>query len=494
MTTSDAAPVPRLTGRRAWGAAALGVLWLVDGIGALAAQRAPARPADPLSSAASGRRVSQAEATQRPPTLLLLSIDGLMPSTVHEAARLGARVPHLSRLVREGASARGVIGVWPTVTYPSHATLVTGVAPAVHGIESNTTFDPLQKNQGGWYWYVSDLKVPTLWDAARAAGRRTASIHWPVSVGAPVDRNLPQIWRSGLADDRKLLRALATTPAWLDSLEREVGAPYPDGIDETIAGDVRRATFMAHVLRRERPDVMTAYFAGLDHEEHAAGPNSPAALAGLARLDSLVGVLVTAARDAAQAQGRGAIVAVVSDHGFEATTRAVHLNAALRDAGLLELSGAGTPVLWRASFWASGGTAALMLRDPRDTAALRLARGAVGRLLADSTSGVARLIERDELDRVGAWREAAFAVSLRPGWLTGPGVEGPVSGPSGYKGMHGYPPGPPSLDASFFVVGPGITAGHDLGRIDMRDIAPTLARLIGLSMPSATGQVLTLAP
>ena len=60
--------------------------------------------------------------------------------------------------MREGAYATGVRGVIPTVTYPSHATLVTGVSPAIHGIHSNTTFDPLPKNQGGWYWYASDIK------------------------------------------------------------------------------------------------------------------------------------------------------------------------------------------------------------------------------------------------------------------------------------------------------------------------------------------------
>jgi predicted AlkP superfamily pyrophosphatase or phosphodiesterase len=447
-----------------------------------------------LALAALGAGAVPMVAQGAPPTLLLLSIDGLRPADVLEAGRIGARVPHLSALVRNGSFARGVLGVLPTVTYPSHATLVTGVAPAEHGIEANTTFDPLQRNQGGWYWYASDLRAPTLWDAARAAGRRTVSVHWPVSVGAGVDRNLPQIWRTGLADDRKLLRALATSPAWLDSLEREVGRPYPDGIDETIAGDVGRAAFMVHVLRREQPEVMTAYFAGLDHEEHASGPGSPAALAGLATLDSLVGELVSAARAAAAARGRGAVIAVVSDHGFEATTRAVHLNAALREAGLIELAGQGAPVLWRAMFWASGGSAALMLKERGDTAALRRARAVATRLLSDSSSGVAAILEREALDRSGAWRDAAFAVALRPGWLTGAGLDGPITSAASYRGMHGYPPGPPSLDASFFVAGPGIAAGRDLGRIDMRDIAPTLAGLIGLSLPSATGRMLSLSP
>ena len=105
----------------------------------------------------------------------------------------------------------------PTLTYPSHVTLLTGVTPATHGVTGNLTFDPYNTNQYGWDWYASDIKVPTLWDAAHAAGLSTANVHWPVSVGAPVDWNLPQIWRTGSPDDRKLLAALATPgllPRW----------------------------------------------------------------------------------------------------------------------------------------------------------------------------------------------------------------------------------------------------------------------------------------
>ncbi|MFX8110493.1 alkaline phosphatase family protein, partial [Acinetobacter baumannii] len=58
----------------------------------------------------------------------------------------------------------------PTLTSPSHTTLITGVAPRRHRIVNNLTFDPTNINQTGWYWYTSDIAVPTLWDAAHAAG------------------------------------------------------------------------------------------------------------------------------------------------------------------------------------------------------------------------------------------------------------------------------------------------------------------------------------
>lgn len=116
--------------------------------------------------------------------VLLISIDGLRPADVQDAEARGLKVPNLRRFVAEGTYATGVTGVLPTITYPSHTTLITGVSPAKHGIVGNTTYDPLQINRGGWFWYASDDKARTLWDAAHEAGLTTGNVHWPVSVGA----------------------------------------------------------------------------------------------------------------------------------------------------------------------------------------------------------------------------------------------------------------------------------------------------------------------
>lgn len=130
--------------------------------------------------------------------VLLLSIDGLMPGHVLAADELGLKIPNLRRFVREGAFAVGVRGVTPTLTYPAHTTLVTGCSPVRHGIPMNLTFDPELRNHKGWFWYAEDIRVPTLWGAARAAGLTTANLFWPVTVGAAIDFNVPQYWRASL--------------------------------------------------------------------------------------------------------------------------------------------------------------------------------------------------------------------------------------------------------------------------------------------------------
>ncbi len=154
--------------------------------------------------------------------LVLISVDGLRPDYVTAADEHGAKVPNLRKMMKEGAYAEGVTGVIATVTYPSHTTLVTGVWPAQHGIWANTTFDPLQKNYQGWYWYAEDIRVPTLWDAARQAGWTTASIQWPVTVGAKITWDIPEVWRAATPEDAKLVRAL-TTPGLMAEAAPELG-------------------------------------------------------------------------------------------------------------------------------------------------------------------------------------------------------------------------------------------------------------------------------
>ncbi len=73
----------------------------------------------------------------------MISIDGLKPEYITQADAHGMKIPYLRTLIAKGTYAEGVVGIWPTITYPSHTTLITGVWPAEHGIYNNQEFDPL---------------------------------------------------------------------------------------------------------------------------------------------------------------------------------------------------------------------------------------------------------------------------------------------------------------------------------------------------------------
>ena len=411
--------------------------------------------------------------------VLLISIDGLKPEYVLEADTRGLQVPNLRRFVREGAYASGVRGVIPTVTYPSHTTLVTGASPAAHGIHANTTFDPLGKNQGGWYWYAEDIKVPTVWDEARAAHLSTANVHWPVTVSARIDWNLPQYWRTGTPDDRKLLRVMAT-PGLLDGLEKELG-PYADGIDESITGDENRAKFAARLIELKHADFTMVYLTALDHEQHQSGPFSKESIRTLERIDAALGPVLVAAEHIYK--GR-AVVCVVSDHGFARMEKALHLGVAFRKARLIELDAKEKITGWKGMIWALGGSAAIVLKQPQDQATRAQVAGLLAKLAADPANGIARIVEEEELHRRGGFPEAQWLVAMKPGFVVGEDASGPlVTSASG--GAHGYWPDFPEMNSSFFVMGPGLKAAKELGVIDMRSIGPTLARFLGVQLPAA---------
>jgi predicted AlkP superfamily pyrophosphatase or phosphodiesterase len=417
------------------------------------------------------------------PLLVVISVDGLRPDYVTAADAHGSKIPNLRRFLKEGTYAEGVQGVVPTVTYPSHTTLVTGVWPDKHGILANTTFDPLQKNEEGWYWYAEDIHVPTLWDIAARAGRTTASIQWPVTVGAHITWNIPEYWRASTPDDAKLLRAVST-PGLLAEAEAALGE-YHGGIETSAEDDEIRGRYAQWILEKKRPALLTLHLTALDHIEHQTGPFSSEAMAVLERLDTVIGNL----RETAERLAAGRIfLAIVSDHGFVKVDAQLNLFPAFHEAKLFTVDEKGRVTDWKAMPWVTGGSAAVVLKDSKDAATLAQVRELLAKLAADSAYGIDRVLEASDLHERGGYPTASFFVSLKPGWRTGWMLSGPVLSKTKPGGTHGEFPDLPELRAAFFVVGPGVPAGRSLGLIDMRDIAPTLAHLAGLSLPTADGK------
>jgi predicted AlkP superfamily pyrophosphatase or phosphodiesterase len=422
---------------------------------------------------------------QAPPLLVMISVDGMRPDYITEADARGAKVPNLRRFLKEGAYAEGVVGVVPTVTYPSHTTLVTGVWPAKHGILANATFDPLRQNQEGWYWYTEDIRVPTLWDVAGAAGRTTASIQWPVTVGAHITWNIPEYWRANTPDDAKLLRALSTR-GLLEEAGAELGE-FRDGTDTSAKADEILGRYAEWILEKKRPSLLTLHLSSLDHIEHQTGPFSPEDIAVLESIDATIGRIRATAEKLAP--GR-VYLAVVSDHGFVRTDAQLNLFPLFSGEKLITVNDKGKITDWKAMPWVTGGSAAIVLKDPGDNATLSQVRELLAKAASDPANGIDRILEAEELHKRGGYPTAAFFVGLKPGWRTGSTLDGPVVSKLKVGGTHGAMPDLPDLHASFFLIGPGVPAGKSLGTIDMRDVAPTLAHEIGLALPSADGKIL----
>jgi len=419
--------------------------------------------------------------------VVLISIDGLKPEAIVDAANHGLKVPNMRAFMRDGAYATGVRGVLPTLTYPSHMAIMTGASPAHHGIYSNTTFDPFKRNDRGWYWYAEDVKVPTLWEAAAKARLRTANVYWPTSVGAPITYNLPQIWRSGTDDDLKLQRALST-PGLEQELSRTLGR-YPGGTEETVAEDEIRSRFAISLLEAKHPDFMTIYFTGLDTEQHESGPFSAQSNAVLERIDTLIGTLRAAIE---KASAHRATICIVSDHGFARVDHDVNLYSAFLEAGLFTIDRDNKVTGWKAMPWPAGGGAAIMLADPADQDVRAHVDALLDSLLRDPGNGIDRVLTHDMLVKERGFPDAAWFVSFSVGYEFGSSFTGPLISNPTNRGMHGYVPDLPEMRSSFFLMGPHIPSGRSLGEIDMRQIAPTLASILHVPLAGAELAALTL--
>ena len=433
--------------------------------------------------------------------VLMISVDGMKPEYVLDADAHGLRIPTLRTLLREGVHARGVTGVFPTVTYPSHTTLLTGVAPSEHGIYNNLEFSPLRYHADNWYWYTDQIRAPTLWHAAHAAGLSTASVGWPVSVGATdVDYLLPEYWRIFRPtaelnpSDRMLIAALSRPAGMLQSMETRDG-PYLMGNDTGIDADEIKTRFAVDILKTHKPQFMTIHLSSLDDAEHEHGPFSKEANEVIEVIDAEIARLVAAS----VANDSKAVAVIVSDHGFMPITHRVNLWLPFIRANLLQVSTDETTKgvkiqTWKAQPWPAGGMAAIML-NPSDPADEGQVRALLQSLKADAANGIAEVLERDAVRARGGFPDAAFLVLMKPGYYTAadPASDRVTTIP-GTHGSHGFSPDFPEMRSSFFVSGAGIARSRDLGLIDMRQIAPTVAQLLAIPLPSAKQPALLIRP
>jgi predicted AlkP superfamily pyrophosphatase or phosphodiesterase len=412
--------------------------------------------------------------------VVLISIDGMRPSSY--TAPGPAKIPVLRALAARGAYARGVVGVLPTVTYPSHTTMITGVPPAIHGIVNNTWLDPEGRAAGAWYWYARDIKVPTLPGLIRASGMTAAAVSWPVTVGMDLDYNVPEHFRSRHPEALSLLRALSTPRHLIDGYESSLAAPMP-----WPPTDDQRTGLAAWIIRTFKPNFTMLHIFDNDTASHEFGPDSPEALAALERNDAQVGTLLDAVRDSGLADRTD--IVVVSDHGFVPLQTQLQPNFAFKQDGLIQVNSNGVITTWDAYLQSAGGSGFVYLKRPDDAALVARVRRLLDAIAADPANGVDRLWTREDLQRVGTAPDASFALTMKAGFYLGTShavLQQPTTG----KGGHGFDPALPALHASLILAGPDVEKKGDLGVVRMTQLAPTLARWFGVRLAAQADQPL----
>ena len=418
--------------------------------------------------------------------LLVISVDGLRPDYVTAADRHGYKIPALRKLLAEGAHAEGVIGVVPTITYPSHATLMTGVWPIEHGVFGNQQFDPFAPGTTQ-ITEISTIKVPTLWEVAHKAGYTVANVGWPVTTGAkfidwllPANAAFERDDPDGATATQSAANIVYDNPPGLGN---ELADSLPKG--KKLGVSDRRHEWQVAVIKRFKPHFMTAHVGHLDATQHRNGPFTPAVKTTIEYVDGLVGRLVATQR----AAHPDSYIAIVSDHGFLPTERGMSVNALLARAGLLDVENK----RWEAAAYDTGGSSAIMVRDPRNATILAKVKEVIAAAAKNPDYGIGRVFTREEVVARGGHPEAVLMLDAAPGWRFVGGTRQVVLAVPG-TGAHGQFPDQSDLRATFIIAGPGVDVGRNLGVIDMRQIGPTLAKVLGLTLPAARMQPVNYAP
>ena len=403
----------------------LAALWLLLCAGGAAAQ--PSAPAT------------------RPDLVVLVSIDGFRPQFLKRGL-----TPTLAALARDGVVAPdGMRSSFPTLTFPNHYTLVTGLRPDRHGIVANSFEDPARPGESFRYTDADDTADgrwweggEPIWTTAGKAGLRSATLFWPGSE-AKIGGRRPDRW-AHFDDAYPPERRVDMVLDWLD---------LPPG---------------------KRPDLVTLYFDQLDHDAHHDGPDSKAVDADLRRLDAAIARLIAGLK--VRKVWKHTNLVLVADHGHAPASRdrVVFIDDWGLPAGAVRQIGGG-PFGQYALSGPDAEAAALAMTAPHPHVTCWRRRDVPARLYYGANPRVADIVCLSDMGWEVSTREAAAKITHFS------------------VGEHGWDPDEPLMHALFLAHGPAFRRGVRVASFDNVDIQPLLGRLLGVAVPQGDGSFAALA-
>ncbi len=379
------------------------------------------------------------------PTLLLVSVDGLRPTDITPQ-----KMPALHGLGEAGVRAEGMRPSYPSLTFPNHYAIVTGLRPDRHGIVHNAmsdaalgkfrTSDDVAVGTSGWW------DGTPVWVSVQRAGLRAAAMFWP-GTEAAVQSVRPWQWR-----------------------------PYREG--------TRAASSVAQVMQwlreppRERPRFITMYLDQVDEASHAHGPDSREADAARREVDDAISTLLRELRRNGRLPSTNLVL--VSDHGFDT----VPAGNAIRTTDMVPAEIAEA---------ISDGQVIGFAPLPGKSAAAE--RALLGRHAQYECWRKAELPARWHYGRHP--RVPPIVCQMAPGWdaLWPPKYDWRQQYEAGLtRGSHGYDPDLPQMRASFIASGPAFREHVQLPVFDNVDVYPLLMRLLQLPAEPNDGDIAPLLP
>jgi hypothetical protein len=422
--------------------------------------------------------------------VILISIDGFHPDMY-----LNQTWPtqNLKQLMKSGTYADHMFSVFPAYTYPSHTAMLTGALPARSKITYN---QPMNDYNGNWNWYASYIKVPTIWQALHQNHLTTAGIMWPGTVGADIDYNLSEIWDDAHPDDRATeVRRHATPKGIYEEIEQNATGKL-DGNnmnDNYFSLDENAGRMAAYIFKKYKPNFLALHFACVDGKEHDDGRDADSVRLAVESNDRAIGDVLEAVQQSGEQDSTAVII--VGDHGFSNIHTIMRPNRLIKNVPARFIAAGGSAFLYRIRSNTQMDEA-MIIKSVTDSL----------NLLPKNRRNLFRIVNRQELDKMGADSQAILALAAEPGLVfsgsmsaaqttnKGPGtliqnnkLDGVFIPTTG--GHHGYDPNIPDMWTGFIAEGAGVIKGGHITSLCVTDIAPLIAELLGVEFKTPDGKL-----
>ena len=425
--------------------------------------------------------------------LIVASIDAM----VFEDLEYCKTLPNFSKIMDGASIIERVRTIYPSVTHPVHATLITGNPAGVTGAINNSIFNPKtpDKGDGIWYNFMHQMKCETIFHAAKRAGLTTAVSSWPMTSGGQdvIDYLVPcaltadfeGFENNPLDAYRNLGAQECVMPIIEEAVKRYTCENKHPEVEEF------QAYCAAEIIKKFKPNLLLTHPSYVDNQRHEGGVFGEKVLHSLRETDRWLGMLLDAVKEAGIENETDFVF--LSDHGQINITRTMSPNVYLADAGYITLNSDGSVKEWLAYSKSTGASAHVYLKDAND----KKLYDSVYKLLSDMAQegiyGFEKVYTADEMrEKYNLYGDFSFVLETDGytsfgEWTTRPSVRGfDLSDYRFGRGTHGHEPwkGP---QPPFVAKGPSFKEGVVIKEGNILNHAPTLAAVLGLELPWAMG-------
>ncbi|MBS4204500.1 ectonucleotide pyrophosphatase/phosphodiesterase [Lederbergia citrea] len=403
-------------------------------------------------------------------------------------------LPHFRELLQGASYCKQVETIYPSVTYPCHATIVTGKFPNLHGVINNTLLQPGNPSPD-WFWYRHYVKGTTLYDEAKKAGMSTAALLWPVTAKANIDYNMPEIFANRPWQNQIAVSIQSGSVLYQLEMNKRFGH-IRKGLNQPELDDFVLESAV-HTIKKKKPNVMLIHFTDLDTQRHFHGFSSNEAHEAIRRHDIRLGRIMGALKESGLYE-QSTIVAL-GDHSALDESKAIKLNVLLRERGLIQSNNSGKITDWKAYCKSCDGSAYIYLKDEKDIATKKYMNELLHQLLQNGSNGIESVLTGEEAGEKGADERSAFMIEARRGYYFTEHLDGAfideitaedVADKRYTVASHGYSPEKENYTTVFIASGKGINKNVVIPSMHLVDEGPTLARLIGVDLGETDGRVI----